>query len=381
MLPLRAPRTPGAAVPRQPRAARAPAQRGRDPRRRRAAPSRVVLARLRGLAGADPAGPGPSRAARRDRIRVLAPRARRAARRPRRARHRRSPAASTPRFTPEADADRRPPRARAHQALRPLRRLPTARKNLPRSSPPLAPSDVEVVVAGGHRPQFAREAGLEALRHLGAVPERLLPGLYAGAEAFALPEPLRGLRPAGAGGDGVRDARRRRRRRRAAGDRAAAPPGSRRRTSEASRAVARAARRRRRAGAAARRRPATRAAEFTWDAHRRARWTRCCQRSSSRAAARYTRQRPRADDPVAAQPPQPRPVERVHRALAREPRVPERRARSSAACAPSPSSFSACFSRDAWPFSVVTKPCGPPVLPFDAGHDSSVSHTGLRASP
>ena len=77
VLPLRAARAAGAAVPRQPRAAGVPAQRRRDPRRRRAAPSRVVLAGLRGLAAARPPGPGPSRAARRDRIRVLARRARR----------------------------------------------------------------------------------------------------------------------------------------------------------------------------------------------------------------------------------------------------------------------------------------------------------------
>ena len=58
---LPAPRRPraGAAVPGQPRAARAPAQRDRDPRRRRAAPSRVVLARLRGLAAARSCRPWP----------------------------------------------------------------------------------------------------------------------------------------------------------------------------------------------------------------------------------------------------------------------------------------------------------------------------------
>ena len=48
-------------------------------------------------------------------------------------------------------------------------------------------------MAGGHRPQFAREEGLEALRHLGAVPDALLPGLYAGAEAFALPSLYEGF--------------------------------------------------------------------------------------------------------------------------------------------------------------------------------------------
>ena len=52
MLPLaRRPRA-GAALPGQPRAAGPPAQRDRHPRRRASAPSRVVLARLRGLAAA-----------------------------------------------------------------------------------------------------------------------------------------------------------------------------------------------------------------------------------------------------------------------------------------------------------------------------------------
>jgi glycosyltransferase involved in cell wall biosynthesis len=72
----------------------------------------------------------------------------------------------------------------------------TARKNLKALVPAahrLAADGVEVVVAGGHRPQFAREQGLDALRHLGAVPDVLLPGLYAGAEAFALPSLYEGF--------------------------------------------------------------------------------------------------------------------------------------------------------------------------------------------
>jgi glycosyltransferase involved in cell wall biosynthesis len=43
-----------------------------------------------------------------------------------------------------------------------------------------------VVVAGGGRPQLAAEPGLDALRRLGPVDDALLPGLYAGAEAFVL---------------------------------------------------------------------------------------------------------------------------------------------------------------------------------------------------
>src|SRR5215207_1340793 len=66
----------------------------------------------------------------------------------------------------------------------------TARKNLAALVPAaraLARDGIEVAVAGGHRPQFAAEQGLDGLRLLGHVPDELLPGLYAGAEAFALP--------------------------------------------------------------------------------------------------------------------------------------------------------------------------------------------------
>ncbi len=101
-----------------------------------------------------------------------------------------------PAFTPAADAGR----ARAALGLtRPYVLCvasQTARKNLRALVPAaqqLRADGVEVVVAGGHRPQFAREAGLEALRHLGAVPDALLPGLYAGAEAFALPSLYEGF--------------------------------------------------------------------------------------------------------------------------------------------------------------------------------------------
>ena len=72
----------------------------------------------------------------------------------------------------------------------------TARKNLAALVPAaraLARDGIEVVVAGGHRPQFAAEQGLDGLRLLGHVPEALLPGLYAGAEAFALPSHYEGF--------------------------------------------------------------------------------------------------------------------------------------------------------------------------------------------
>lgn len=61
----------------------------------------------------------------------------------------------------------------------------TARKNLAALAP--LTDEIEVVVAGGGRPQFAAEAGLERLRRLGHVDEADLPGLYAGAEVVVVP--------------------------------------------------------------------------------------------------------------------------------------------------------------------------------------------------
>jgi glycosyltransferase involved in cell wall biosynthesis len=101
-----------------------------------------------------------------------------------------------PAYRPDADA------AAARDALGLARpyvlsvAAQTARKNLRALVPAaerLAADGIDVVVAGGHRPQFAREAGLGALRRLGEVPEALLPGLYAGAEAFALPSAYEGF--------------------------------------------------------------------------------------------------------------------------------------------------------------------------------------------
>ena len=106
------------------------------------------------------------------------------------------PGGVDPAFSPAADPE---PARRALHLTRPYVLCvasQTARKNLRALVPAaqqLAAEGVETVVAGGHRPQFAREAGLEPLRHLGAVPEALLPGLYAGAEAFALPSLYEGF--------------------------------------------------------------------------------------------------------------------------------------------------------------------------------------------
>jgi glycosyltransferase involved in cell wall biosynthesis len=99
------------------------------------------------------------------------------------------------RFTPDADPA---PGRRALGLTRPYVLTVashTARKNLAALVPAARAlaGEIEVVVAGGHRPQFAREAGLEGLRLLGPVDDALLPGLYAGAEAFALPSRYEGF--------------------------------------------------------------------------------------------------------------------------------------------------------------------------------------------
>jgi glycosyltransferase involved in cell wall biosynthesis len=100
------------------------------------------------------------------------------------------------RFHPEADPG---PARRALGLSRPYVLCVashTARKNLAALVPAaraLAAQGIDVVLAGGHRPQFARESGLSALRVLGPVADDLLPGLYAGALAFALPSRYEGF--------------------------------------------------------------------------------------------------------------------------------------------------------------------------------------------
>ena len=100
------------------------------------------------------------------------------------------------RFSPDADPE---PARRALGLPRPYVLTVashTARKNFGALVPAaraLAREGVDVVVAGGHRPQFAAEDGLEALRLLGHVDDALLPGLYVGAQAFALPSLYEGF--------------------------------------------------------------------------------------------------------------------------------------------------------------------------------------------
>jgi glycosyltransferase involved in cell wall biosynthesis len=100
------------------------------------------------------------------------------------------------RFTPAADPE---PARRALGLERPYVLSvgsQTARKNLGALVPAaraLAREGIDVVVAGGGRPQFAPEAGLTGIRLLGHVDDALLPGLYAGAEAFALPSLYEGF--------------------------------------------------------------------------------------------------------------------------------------------------------------------------------------------
>jgi glycosyltransferase involved in cell wall biosynthesis len=100
------------------------------------------------------------------------------------------------RFAPGADPE---PARRALGLARPYVLTVashTARKNLGALLPAaraLRADGIDVVVAGGHRPQFAPEAGLGELRLLGHVDDALLPGLYTGAEAFALPSRYEGF--------------------------------------------------------------------------------------------------------------------------------------------------------------------------------------------
>jgi glycosyltransferase involved in cell wall biosynthesis len=100
------------------------------------------------------------------------------------------------RFHPGADPA---PAARAHGLDRPYVLTVasrTARKNLAglaETARRLAAQGVELVAAGGDRPQFRPEEPVAGVRALGHVPDELLPGLYAGAAAFVLPSRYEGF--------------------------------------------------------------------------------------------------------------------------------------------------------------------------------------------
>lgn len=94
------------------------------------------------------------------------------------------------RFRPDADADgaRRALGLGGPYVLTVASR--TARKNLAvldAAARVLGERGIELVAAGGDRPQFSGDGPGGVVRALGHVPDDLLPGLYAGAEAFVLP--------------------------------------------------------------------------------------------------------------------------------------------------------------------------------------------------
>ncbi|HWH94819.1 MAG TPA: glycosyltransferase family 1 protein, partial [Baekduia sp.] len=107
------------------------------------------------------------------------------------------PGGVDPRFTPSAD----PARARAAHGLGTGPYVltvasRTARKNLAvldLAARRLAARGVQLVAAGGDRPQFRGEGETAGLRALGHVDDALLPGLYAGAAAFVLPSLYEGF--------------------------------------------------------------------------------------------------------------------------------------------------------------------------------------------
>ena len=72
----------------------------------------------------------------------------------------------------------------------------TARKNLgvlQVAARRLAGEGIDLVAAGGDRPQFREEGGTNGVRAVGHVDDELLPGLYAGAAAFVLPSLYEGF--------------------------------------------------------------------------------------------------------------------------------------------------------------------------------------------
>jgi glycosyltransferase involved in cell wall biosynthesis len=107
------------------------------------------------------------------------------------------PGGVDPRFSPSADPA--PARAALGIGDRPYVLTVasrTARKNLgvlDLAARRLRERGVDLVAAGGDRPQFRAEDGHGGVRALGHVDDALLPGLYAGAAAFVLPSLYEGF--------------------------------------------------------------------------------------------------------------------------------------------------------------------------------------------
>jgi glycosyltransferase involved in cell wall biosynthesis len=101
------------------------------------------------------------------------------------------------RFTPQADHEPARVALGLHRPYVLTVASRTARKNLAAlgvAAARLAAHGVDLVAAGGTRPQLRDGAGTAgALHHLGPVPDPYLPGLYAGARCFVLPSLYEGF--------------------------------------------------------------------------------------------------------------------------------------------------------------------------------------------
>ena len=100
------------------------------------------------------------------------------------------------RFSPDADAERARAALRLDRPYVLTVASRTARKNvaaLGETARRLAGEGIDVVAAGGERPQFRDDASHGGVRFLGHVDDDLLPGLYAGAGAFVLPSLYEGF--------------------------------------------------------------------------------------------------------------------------------------------------------------------------------------------
>jgi glycosyltransferase involved in cell wall biosynthesis len=100
------------------------------------------------------------------------------------------------RFTPDADHQRVAKKLGLNAPYVLTVATRDERKNLSTlgfAAEALARDGIELVWAGDERPQFSRNADLDAVRRLGYVDDGDLPGLYCGASAFVLPSRYEGL--------------------------------------------------------------------------------------------------------------------------------------------------------------------------------------------